>query len=211
MKFLFFLCTVTFVIHIYVKIVSGNISQMVCKNIGQCHLGCADHTANVRFIQQKYLNGTVKNVTYRFVLNVSLLKSTKDMKLLILWKKLESKKDALQRDLQKLEQSIYPSYNGIAMNILVQKTQLKENTDKSLIAINTHEEDLHREVDSHYMTVKSDLNEIKSKQTAILIKEEDEIRHIISEITQSIAALKKLMGSNNICLISDYMSRNEEL
>lgn len=124
--------------------------------------------------------------------------------------RLENKKEALQRDLQELEQSLYPSYGEIANSIPVQKTQLQENIDESLKAIDTHEEYLHREIHSHHMKMKSDLNEIKSKQTAILIKHEDEIRHMMSEITKSIADLKKMMGSNDIFLISDYISRNEE-
>lgn len=112
--------------------------------------------------------------------------------------RLENKKEALQRDLQELEQSLYPSYGEIANSIPVQKTQLQENIDESLKAIDTNEEYLHREIHSHHMKMKSDLNEIKSKQTAILIKHEDEIRHMMSEITKSIADLKKMMGSNDI-------------
>lgn len=55
-------------------------------------------------------------------------------------KRLENKKEALQRALQELEQSLYPSYKEIANNILIQETQLQENTDKSLKAINIHKQ-----------------------------------------------------------------------
>lgn len=97
----------------------------------------------------------------------------------------ENKKEALQRYLQEQEQSLFE----IEINAPVQKTKLQENTDKSvnLEAIKTHEEDLHRKIDSHNMKMKS---EIKAKQialqvkhTAILIKEEKKTRRLISDMT----------------------------
>lgn len=58
---------------------------------------------------------------------------------------------------------------------------------------------MHREIEYHYMEMKSDLAEIDSNQTAILFKKDDEIKRIISKIIESIADLKKLLGTNNIC------------
>lgn len=45
---------------------------------------------------------------------------------------------------------------------------------------------------------------------AFLKKQEDEINQTILEMTHSIGELKKLLDSNNICLLSTYTSKNEE-
>lgn len=68
---------------------------------------------------------------------------------------------------------------------------------------------MHREIEYYYMEMKSDLAEIDSNQTAILLKKDDEIKRIISKIIESIADLKKLLGTNNICEMknSDYCTK----
>lgn len=67
-------------------------------------------------------------------------------------------------------------------------------------AINTHEEELHREIDAITQTLRSDLEEMYSKILADLNRHEDEITRTISEITQRIADLKNLMNPKDISL-----------
>ncbi|XP_052678820.1 uncharacterized protein LOC128159687 [Crassostrea angulata] len=122
----------------------------------------------------------------------------------------ESKKAVLKRDLQELEESIDPKYREIAINISDQKTDLNKNSRKLKIAIDKHGEDLHREIDIMIQKLKSDLHEIDSKHLVVLTKQENDIKSTISEITEIISDLKKLLNSDNVSIVSAYKSRNVE-
>ncbi|XP_065926243.1 tripartite motif-containing protein 2-like [Magallana gigas] len=123
---------------------------------------------------------------------------------------LENKTQFLQKDLQDFEKKIHPKYQEILSSISEQKTDLKENSQKLTTTINKHGEDLHREIDIFIQELKSDLDEMDTKHLAVLNKQEDEITHTISEITQSIADLNKLLDSNDVSRVSAYKSRNDE-
>nr|XP_034317207.1 uncharacterized protein LOC117686446 [Crassostrea gigas] len=129
-----------------------------------------------------------------------------------LFKFFKSKKEVIQKDLQELEKSSYPLYKEVESKIPIQKSYLIKNSQKLTATLNKRGEDMHREIDNIIYKMKSEIFEMEEKYLNILKKQEDEITHYdnISEITQKIDKLRKLLDSNDVCLVSNYKSRHFE-
>ncbi|XP_056015321.1 uncharacterized protein LOC130052978 [Ostrea edulis] len=125
-------------------------------------------------------------------------------------KKLGSKTESLQKDLEELETRIYPQYEEMASGVQTEKAELETNYGKLTTAADQQGELLHREITAIVNKRKSDIVEMKNKHLAALNKNTDEITNRITELRQIIQDLKKILDSNDVSLTSSYKSRNSE-
>lgn len=75
--------------------------------------------------------------------------------------------------------------------------------------ISKQREILHSEIDRFIEKLNSHVDKTNSKLLDVLNEKEVEYTNRISEIKQSIADLKTLQDSNDICLVSTYNPRND--
>ncbi|XP_052683787.1 uncharacterized protein LOC128164095 [Crassostrea angulata] len=123
----------------------------------------------------------------------------------------ERQREDLQKDLHELETYIYPRYQQMASNIIAQKADLCQNSQKLTINLNKQRETWQKEIDTIISNLKSNAKEMETKQLGLLKNQEDNISRTICEITQNIVDLKKLLDSKDMCLlVHEYKSRNAE-
>lgn len=127
-----------------------------------------------------------------------------------LLEKCEIQNGIIQRDLEELEKTIYPKYQEAASMISIQKADIYTHSLKLSISISKQAYDWHKEIDIIINKLKTEIEKSESNQLMLLKKQEENVTRRISEITQSIADLKKLVDSDDVSLLLSYKSRNAE-
>lgn len=123
---------------------------------------------------------------------------------------IESKLKAVEKDVDELQNSIYPKYEKIILELEKEKADLEIYYGKLTTNATQMGEDLHKEINILVNKRKTEINEMKTKHLAVLNQQEDKIANSVSEITQSIANLKKLLVSKDVCLVSENNSKNAQ-
>lgn len=123
---------------------------------------------------------------------------------------LVSRKEALEIDLQELEECIYPKYQEIVSNITVQKTDMIDSFKKLRADIIEHKEGLQKKIDNTMTQLTSNSKKVEKELLDVLTKLEDESTKIISKIKKCISDIKLLLESNDVHLVTAYKSRNVE-
>nr|XP_022299104.1 uncharacterized protein LOC111107938 [Crassostrea virginica]XP_022299105.1 uncharacterized protein LOC111107938 [Crassostrea virginica]XP_022299107.1 uncharacterized protein LOC111107938 [Crassostrea virginica]XP_022299108.1 uncharacterized protein LOC111107938 [Crassostrea virginica] len=125
-------------------------------------------------------------------------------------KAMAEKKEVIRKDLQELEESIYPKYQETATNIPVQRADVNKHSQKLTTALDKQGEALHIEIDSIILGMKSDIDDMDAQHKAAIDEQEDAINKTSTEIKKVIQDLKRLLDTSDVCLVSEYTSRTEE-
>nr|XP_022310436.1 LOW QUALITY PROTEIN: uncharacterized protein LOC111115848 [Crassostrea virginica] len=122
---------------------------------------------------------------------------------------LTSKKELIKKDLQELK-LICPKFQQAASKFSAQKDSVKQHTLKLTAALNKQGEFLHKEINSLIERKQSEIEEMDKQHLAAITTQEDVINKVLHEIKQVNLDLQKLLDSDDVCLVSEYTSRNEE-
>ncbi|XP_078321296.1 uncharacterized protein LOC111131079 isoform X2 [Crassostrea virginica] len=123
---------------------------------------------------------------------------------------LTSKKELIKKDLQELKKLIRPKFQQAASEIPAQKAGVKQHSLKLTAALNKQGEALHKEINSLIQRKQSEIEEMDEQHLAAITTQEDVINKTLHEIKQVILDLQNLLDSDDVCLVSEYTSRNEE-
>lgn len=123
---------------------------------------------------------------------------------------LESKKKLLRKDLEELENNIYPIYQEIASEITDQKSEMNKNSERLRSCLDKRGKEWHNKIDAMINEMKLEIYRTHSEIETALNKQEEEIKHSITDMTKSIVELKRVLDSSDACLVSEYKSRNCE-
>nr|XP_022303739.1 uncharacterized protein LOC111111204 [Crassostrea virginica] len=123
---------------------------------------------------------------------------------------LTKKKELIEKDLQELKKFIHPKFQQAASNIPAQKVGVKQHSLKLTAALNKQGEALHKEINSLIQRKQSEIEAMDEQHLAAISTQEDVINKALHEIKQVILDLQNLLDSDDVCLVSEYTSRNEE-
>nr|XP_022309166.1 tripartite motif-containing protein 3-like [Crassostrea virginica] len=123
---------------------------------------------------------------------------------------LSSKKELIKKDLQELKKLIRPKFQQAASEIPAQKAGVKQHSLKLTAALNKQGEALHKEINSLIQRKQTQIEDMDEQHLAAITTQEEVINKALHEIKQVILDLQNLLDSDDVCLVSEYTSRNGE-
>nr|XP_022304497.1 tripartite motif-containing protein 3-like isoform X1 [Crassostrea virginica]XP_022304498.1 tripartite motif-containing protein 3-like isoform X1 [Crassostrea virginica] len=123
---------------------------------------------------------------------------------------LTKKKELIEKDLQELKKLIRSKFQQAASKIPAQKAGVKQHSLKLTAALNKQGEALHKEINSLIQRKQYEIEAMDEQHLAAITTQEEVINKALHEIKQIILDLQKLLDSDDVCLVSEYTSRNEE-
>ena len=154
--------------------------------------------------KQCELNCTQCNVPFC----TSCLSSGKHLghKAVDIFEEFDAKKESLKNDLQEIENSIFPKYKDAASIIQILKADWSKNSKKQKADLIKHGEALHKEIDIIIENKQAEIDDMNTKYTIALGKQEDAINSTITEMEKAIQEIKRLLDTSDVCLVFKYQS-----
>ena len=87
---------------------------------------------------------------------------------------------------------------------------VSKHSQELTAALKKQAEALHAEIDCIIKEMQSEIDDMDAKHLAAIDQQEETINQSINEISQVIRDLQNLLASNDVCLVSEYISRNSE-
>lgn len=122
----------------------------------------------------------------------------------------DRKIETLESELKDLKQSIYPKHEKAASDIKTKKSDLRKTSKAMKSTIKEHGQLWHGVIDKIIEKFLSQIDVNESKQLVIFENEEREIKLRITEISQNILNLEKMLDSKDAQLVSEYITRLPE-
>ena len=121
-----------------------------------------------------------------------------------------NKQEFIKKDLEELEKTIFPKYEKAASDIPTQKKDMSEYLQILTTAVIEHGDIWHRTINAITERMQSEIDSMSSEYLAVVNEQESEINRKINEISKNMTDIRKLLSTGDICLVSRYISRNEE-
>nr|XP_034315582.1 uncharacterized protein LOC117685354 [Crassostrea gigas] len=122
----------------------------------------------------------------------------------------KTKKEVIQKDIEKLQNLITPKYEEIALDLEKQLASLDGGYEKLTTEISKQGEQWHREIDIVINKMKTESNEIKVKHKDILQKHLEEIKQIQSLINKTLLAVSEIKETREVTPTIKYSSKIRE-
>ncbi|XP_065937955.1 E3 ubiquitin-protein ligase TRIM71-like [Magallana gigas] len=122
----------------------------------------------------------------------------------------KTKKEIIEKDTKEYENSIFPKYEKIVLDLENQLANLDGGYEKLTTTMSKQGEQWHREIDTVINKMKTEISEIKEKHRDILQKHLDEIKQIQSLIKQTLLAIKEIKTSTELAPTIKYSSKIRE-
>nr|XP_022321963.1 uncharacterized protein LOC111123721 [Crassostrea virginica]XP_022321964.1 uncharacterized protein LOC111123721 [Crassostrea virginica] len=120
-------------------------------------------------------------------------------------------KKIIQRDLEEMQNSIYPKYQEVSSNIPIQRDDLSANSHKLKTALNKQGELLHKKIDAAIQNLLSKVDKAECQRRSDLDELQEQLDSRMIEIRKRIINLQNLLASEDVVLVATYKSRNMEI
>ncbi|XP_062615298.1 tripartite motif-containing protein 55-like isoform X1 [Saccostrea cucullata] len=120
---------------------------------------------------------------------------------------LDEKKESITKERNELDETIYPTYRGIASDVQNRMSQVEKEYGDLSTTITKHGEKWHREINKLVNKLKAEVDEMKNTQLQTLQKHLDELKKTMSDIKDEINSMETVIDTNDVSKLLSVMSK----